>query len=184
MVVSEIKCSWRAPEALRNYFNSKEMAELPVTPTICLVPVAKTYQSPARRDGGLSPWVLPTSSLSQKPKMPFPVLNANDWFKECCTLCCRLEKSPHCPGKCFPRPDFPPLSTSSQEMPAVRTSPSKAGSANFQLRSELRFVPFAEEFGHVLDFLDAGNAEFLWRLFLGVIACYNVWAQRGVQSSP
>lgn len=93
--------------------------------------------------------------------------------------------SPHCPGKCFPRADFPPLSTSNQEVPAVRASPYKTGSANFQLRSELRFVPFAEEFEHVLDFLDAGNAKsFLWRLFFGVIACYNVWAQRGVQSSP
>lgn len=161
------------------------MAELPVTPTICLVPLAKTYQRPAKKNGGLSPWALPSSCLSQKPKMAFPVLDTNYWFKKCCTLCCRLEKSPYCPGKCFPGADFPPLSTSTQEVPAVSASPSKAGSANFQLRSEWRFVPFAEEFGHVLDFLDAGNAKsFLWRLFLGVIACYNVWAKRGVQSSP
>lgn len=128
---------------------------------------------------------LPSSSLSQKPKMAFPVLDTNYWFKKCCTLCHRLKKTPYCPGKYFPGVDFPPLSTSTQEVPAVSASPSKAGSANFQLRSELRFVPFAEEFGHVLDFLDAGNAKsFLWRLFLDVIACYNVWAQRGVQSSP
>lgn len=122
MVKSEIKCSWRAPEALRKDFNSKEMAELSVTPTICLVPLAKTYQSPARREGGLSPWVLSSSSLSQKSKMAFPFLDTNYWFKKCFALCCRLEKSPHCPGKCFESwvPSsfyFQPRGASSQSLP-------------------------------------------------------------------
>lgn len=140
---------------------------------------------PCQKGWGLSPWVLQSSSLSQKPKMAFPVLDTNYWCKKCCALCCRLEKSPHCPSRLFPRADFPLLSASTQEVPAVRAFPSKAGGASFQLRSELRFVPFAEEFGHVFDFLDARNAKsFLRRLFLSVIACYNVWAQRGVQSSP
>lgn len=51
MVESGMKCSRRAPEALRKDFNPGDMARLPVTPAICLLPLAKTHQGLPRGTG-------------------------------------------------------------------------------------------------------------------------------------
>lgn len=182
MVESVMKCSWRAPEGLRKDFNPKETAELPITPTICLVPLAKFYQSPAKRDRGLSLRVLPPSSLSQKPKKVFSVLDMNQWFKECWILCCRLGK-PQSVQAAFSQSWFSssacfhPRSTSSQSFPLQ--------SWHCQLPAEVRVKvcsPCQRNLGMCyISWMLEMQRSFLWRLLRSVIACYNVWAQRGVQ---
>lgn len=156
-------------------FWSEEMTELPIVANICAVALAKTSPSPAKRDRGASPQVLPPSSLSQKPKMAFPVLDTNWWFKKCWISCCRLKKTNQtktcCPGRHFPRADFPPLPPSTQELPAIRCSPSKAAIAIFQLRSEIRFVPLARGIWACVTFLGCWKCK-------GVSCggCFSVWS--------